>query len=225
MNSDAMTMEQSLWYAVPAAGLSRGRLLVRIEEAANYSFAGVCVPACVAKEAKTLLHAQQTLCVAVGAPLAGERSAVKLRKTQQALLDGADVLHLALNPALLAEDPDGALADIRPCVELVHAAGKQAAVILFASLLRDLQPAAQLVQAVRADLAVLDPVHGNVSTPQLVQKTAALLPNIPVIASGAAGRETADALLCAGAAGILTAKPFHILTGFDTMEEGVCMCF
>lgn len=224
MHYDATTIEPLLWYTVPAAGLGREKFLLKIREAKEYEFAGVCVPACSIGDAAELLHPSGLpVCAAISSPLAGQSSAVKLRCCGDAIAAGADVLQIALNPAL--ENLQAAGEDLLPCVELAQQAGKRVSVILFAALLGDRLPdAAALLKSMQIDSVILDPVYGTVSTPELVRKTTKLLPEVSLIASGAATAQTAADLLDAGAGGILSDKPFHILTGFEADEERVCMC-
>lgn len=110
-----------------AATATKAQILKLCAEAAQRSFASVCVnPVWVSLAAKELEGKTPAVCTVIGFPLGAEKSQIKALAAKEAVLDGADEIDMVINIGA-AKEGDFSLVenDIRAVVKAVKEAGAQ----------------------------------------------------------------------------------------------------
>ncbi len=110
-----------------AATATKAQILKLCAEAAQRSFASVCVnPVWVSLAAKELEGKTPAVCTVIGFPLGAEKSQIKAHAAKEAVLDGADEIDMVINIGA-AKEGDFSLVenDIRAVVQAVKEAGAQ----------------------------------------------------------------------------------------------------
>lgn len=110
-----------------AATATKAQILKLCAEAAQRSFASVCVnPVWVSLAAKELEGKTPAVCTVIGFPLGAEKSQIKALAAKEAVLDGADEIDMVINIGA-AKEGDFSLVenDIRAVVQAVKEAGAQ----------------------------------------------------------------------------------------------------
>jgi deoxyribose-phosphate aldolase len=109
------------------------------DEAAQYSFASVCVnPTWVKKASEFLKGTNVPVCTVIGFPLGATISDVKAYETRRAIFNGAREVDMVINIGALKSGDDCAVEDdIRAVVEAAHENGILCKVIIETALLTD----------------------------------------------------------------------------------------
>jgi len=197
------------------------------EEAAEHSFATVCVNPCWVKlAAKQLQGAEQVgITTVVGFPLGAASSASKAMETKQAVEDGATEIDMVLNIGYLKSRMLNAVkSDIEA---VVAAAGDRALVkvILETSLLTNDEIIEACKLSVEAGAQYVKTStgfsSGGATTEHIQLMRATVGPNIGVKASGGIrDYETAIAMLEAGASRIGASSSVAIVNRMDAKQDG-----
>ncbi|MCM3633757.1 deoxyribose-phosphate aldolase [Paenibacillus camelliae] len=197
------------------------------EEAAEHSFATVCVNPCWVKlAAKQLQGAEQVgITTVVGFPLGAASSASKAMETKQAVEDGATEIDMVLNIGYLKSRMLNAVkSDIEA---VVAAAGDRALVkvILETCLLTNDEIIEACKLSVEAGAQYVKTStgfsSGGATTEHIQLMRATVGPNIGVKASGGIrDYETAIAMLEAGASRIGASSSVAIVNRMDAKQDG-----
>jgi deoxyribose-phosphate aldolase len=101
------------------------------EEAAEYSFFGVCVPPYWVKKMKNLLKNETKIVTVIGFPLGYNRTEAKLREAELCIADGADELDMVMNQTAFSANPHAWVkTEIARLAELSHQNEKVLKVII-----------------------------------------------------------------------------------------------
>jgi len=183
-------------------------------EARTHGFAAVCInPLWVRTAADALRNCPVAVCTVIGFPLGATPNIVKLFEAQRTLADGAKELDMVINVAALkAGDHEGIKGDIAPLAQAAHADDALLKVILEVALLSDeeIVRGCQWAEESGADFVKTstgtlkgEGTGATVHTVELMR--ASVSPAIGVKAAGGIrDRETAEAMIAAGATRIGT---------------------
>ena len=191
------------------------------KEAVENKFLGVCIPPSVVKFAKNFLRETKVKVVTVvGFPLGANKSAVKAFETREAVKDGADEIDMVINVGLLK---DKNLQAVKEDIETVKKScgHKKLKVILETDLLtkEEIKEACKLCVDAKADFVktstgfVKNGVGAKVEDVALMYKIVSPF-GLKVKASGGIkDKQTAEALINAGASRLGTSSGVKIISG------------
>ncbi|WP_138417587.1 deoxyribose-phosphate aldolase [Aquibacillus sediminis] len=195
------------------------------EEAMEYGFFSVCInPSRIEQAAALLKDSDVKVCTVIGFPLGATTAEAKALETKDAISKGADEVDMVINIGKLKDgDYDAVEQDIRAVVDA--AAGKALVkVIIETSLLTDDEKVRACELAVKAGTDYVKTSTGfstggaTVEDIALMRKTVG--PDIGVKASGGVrDRETADAIVEAGASRIGASAGIAIVTGGTSTSD------
>ena len=202
------------------ANATKEAILATCEEAKAYHTASVCVNGCWAKPVHEALAGTgvKTCCV-VGFPLGAMSTAAKAFETAEAVKDGAEEIDMVINIGYLKGGmTQEAQDDIAAVVKAAHAGGAIVKVIIETCLLTEEEKvlACELSKAAGADFVKTSTGFSTAgATTQdiaLMRKTVG--PELGVKAAGGVRtRETAEAMIAAGATRIGASSSRAILEG------------
>lgn len=188
------------------------------QEAAAHHFASVCVnPYWVARAADRLQDTDVKVCTVVGFPLGASHTEIKALETKQAIQDGAQEIDMVMNiGALKYGDIEAVRGDIAAVVKAAD--GVLVKVILETGLLSpdEIRIASEQAKAAGAHFVKTSTGFGNGGATEeaiaLMRQTVG--PDLGVKASGGVrDRETAEAMIQAGATRIGASASVAIVTG------------
>jgi len=190
------------------------------DEAKQYDFASVCVNSCHAEYvAQQLKGSGVATCCVVGFPLGAMSTAAKAFETAEAVKDGAEEIDMVINIGYLKGGMTQEVQDdIAAVVKAAHAGGAIVKVIIETCLLTEEEKvlACELSKAAGADFVKTSTGFSTAgATTQdiaLMRKTVG--PELGVKAAGGVRtRETAEAMIAAGATRIGASSSRAILEG------------
>lgn len=227
MNVDRRDLASTLDHTLLKPDATEQAIISLCEEAAEHSFATVCVNPCWVKlAAKQLQGAEQVgITTVVGFPLGAASSASKAMETKQAVEDGATEIDMVLNIGYLKSRMLNAVkSDIEA---VVAAAGDRALVkvILETCLLTNDEIIEACKLSVEAGAQYVKTStgfsSGGATTEHIQLMRATVGPNIGVKASGGIrDYETAIAMLEAGASRIGASSSVAIVNRMDAKQDG-----
>ncbi len=111
--------------------INEHQLEEEVSNSIRYSFAGVCVPPCWIKKARSLVGNNDIQVVApAGFPLGYSLTECKLEEINRLIGDGADEIDLVWNLSYFKTNPSLAELEIARCASLVHESGHILKVII-----------------------------------------------------------------------------------------------
>jgi deoxyribose-phosphate aldolase len=192
-------------------------------EAAEHSFAAVCVPPCYVRLAtEKLQNSKVAVCTVIGFPLGYQLAKVKFFEAHQALTEGATELDMVINiGALKAGRTEEVEEEIGQLAELCHLRGALLKVIIETALLseEEIELACQLCEEAGADFVKTSTGFASrgasVADIMLMRRT--LPGQIRIKAAGGIRTRTAAlALIAAGADRIGSSNSLILLHEDDT---------
>jgi deoxyribose-phosphate aldolase len=192
-------------------------------EAAEHSFAAVCVPPCYVRLAtEKLQNSKVAVCTVIGFPLGYQLAKVKFFEAHQALTEGATELDMVINiGALKARRTEEVEEEIGQLAELCHLRGALLKVIIETALLseEEIELACQLCEEAGADFVKTSTGFASrgasVADIMLMRRT--LPGQIRIKAAGGIRTRTAAlALIAAGADRIGSSNSLILLHEDDT---------
>ncbi|MBM7051376.1 MULTISPECIES: deoxyribose-phosphate aldolase [unclassified Rothia (in: high G+C Gram-positive bacteria)] len=205
-------------HTILAPNASEADVLRLADEAREHGFASVCVnPVWAPVLAKALEGSEVLPCVVVGFPFGASAPVVKAFEAKTAVEAGAREVDMVINiAAVIAEDKDALVEDIRAVAEATHAGGARLKVIIETSYLTDKQKVLACTAAVEACADFVKTSTGyssagaTVEDIKLMRETVG--PDIGVKASGGIrDRAAALAMIEAGANRIGASKGIEII--------------
>ncbi len=221
-----MNLAKYIDHTVLKADTPRDAVLKVCKEARDNGFFSVCVnPYYVPLVNSELNGTEVKVCSVIGFPLGANTSVIKALEAKQSIADGADEIDMVINVSALKNgDLDVVESDIRGVAEVC--AGKALLkVIIETCLLNDDEKVVACELAVKAGADFVKTSTGfstggaTVDDIRLMRRTVG--PDIGVKASGGVrDRETALALVEAGATRIGASASVAIVTGEQTKQSG-----
>lgn len=187
-------------------------------EARQYGFASVCVnPSYVAQCIQLLDGSSIPVCTVVGFPLGATTTEVKVFETHQSLSTGAREIDMVLAIGhLKAGSYAIVLDDLRQVVAACHASGALCKVIIETALLSDEEKIAACILSMQGGADFVKTSTGfaargaTVQDVQLIRRVIGPTPGVKA-SGGIRTRETAQAMLAAGATRIGTSSSIEII--------------
>ncbi len=153
---DANDLARMIDHTLLKADATRAQVIALCQQAAEYSFASVCVNPCQVAFCVDLLKRapQVAVCTVVGFPLGATLARVKAYEAEQCIAAGASEIDMVINIGALKDgDHWRAYQDVLIVAEACHAHGAHLKVIIETALLTDEEKVAvcALAQAAGAD--------------------------------------------------------------------------
>lgn len=213
-------------HTILKADATRAELEKLLDEAKRFGFASVCVNPCWVRHCSESLRQTRVLvCTVVGFPLGANASETKAFETRRACYDGAKEIDMVINVGALKSGDD---ALVRRDIEAVVVAARGQArvkVILETALLskEEIIKASLLAKMAGADFVKTSTGFGGggatVEDIALMRETVG--PEMGVKASGGINdRDTAEAMVAAGATRIGASASVAITTGQKSTVKG-----
>lgn len=211
-----MRLNKTIDHTILNPDATKDEVIKVIDEAKAYNFASVCLEPCwVTLAAERLADSEVKVCTVIGFPLGANTKTVKAFEAKEAVENGADEVDMVLNiGALKSGEYDLVLEDMKA----VREAAKDAVVkvILETCLLTDEEKKKACALAKEADMDFVKTSTGfstaGATTEDVKLMREAVGDAMGVKASGGIrDRETAEAMIAAGASRIGASKSIAIV--------------